>query len=53
MAAQGKPALSRAAIEDYVRRFLPAYARYGGPPPNVPPDRRLVIALDELRRPVP
>ena len=52
MAAQGKPALSRAAIEDYVRRFLPAYARYGGPPPNVPPDRRLVIALDELRRPV-
>ena len=52
MAAQGKPALSRAAIEDYVRRFLPAYARYGGPPPNVLPDRRLVIALDELRRAV-
>ena len=52
MAAQGKTALSRAAIEDYVLRFLPAYARYGGPPPNVPADRRLVIALDELRRPV-
>jgi D-glycerate 3-kinase len=52
MAAQGKPALSRAAIEDYVRRFLPAYARYGGPPPNVPADRRLVISVDELRRPV-
>lgn len=53
MAAQGKPALSRAAIEDYVRRFLPAYARYaGGVPANVPDDRRLIIGLDELRRPV-
>lgn len=51
--AKGKPGLDRAAIEDYVRRFLPAYARYGGgAPPNVPSDRRLVIGLDELRRPV-
>jgi D-glycerate 3-kinase len=52
--AAGKGGLDRAAIEDYVRRFLPAYARYaGGIPPNVPADRRLVIGLDELRRPVP
>ncbi|HUL74078.1 MAG TPA: hypothetical protein VLT86_13310 [Vicinamibacterales bacterium] len=51
--AQGKPGLDRAAIEDYVRRFLPAYARYaGGAPPNVPAGRRLVIGLDERRRPV-
>lgn len=51
--AKGKPGLDRAAIEDYVRRFLPAYARYGGGvPPNVPAERRLVIGLDELRRPV-
>ena len=51
--AKGKPGLDRAAIEDYVRRFLPAYARYGGgAPPHVPADRRLVIGLDELRRPV-
>jgi len=51
--AKGKPGLDRAAIEDYVRRFLPAYARYaGGVPANVPADRRLVIGLDEQRRPV-
>jgi D-glycerate 3-kinase len=51
--ARGKPGLDRAAIEDYVRRFLPAYSRYaGGVPHNVPTDRRLVIGLDELRRPV-
>jgi len=52
MAAQGRPALSRAAIEDYIRRFLPAYAHYGGAPDRIPPDRRLTIALDALRRPV-
>lgn len=28
MKAAGKPGLSRAAIEDYVRRFLPAYRTY-------------------------
>ena len=51
--AKGKPGLDRAAIEDYVRRFLPAYARYAGAvPADVPADRRLVIGLDELRRPV-
>jgi D-glycerate 3-kinase len=52
MAARGRPALSRAAIEDYIRRFLPAYARYGGAPDRIPPDRRLTIALDSQRRPV-
>jgi D-glycerate 3-kinase len=52
MKAQGKPGLDRAAIEDYIRRFLPAYALYGGAPDQVPADRRFSIALDELRRPV-
>jgi D-glycerate 3-kinase len=51
MAARGRPGLDRAAIEDYVRRFLPAYARYGGAPACVPPDRRLEIWLDGARRP--
>ena len=32
MRASGRPALDRAAIEDYIRRFLPAYATYGGAP---------------------
>jgi D-glycerate 3-kinase len=51
--ATGKPGLDRAAIEDYIRRFIPAYAHYaGGTPANVPTDRRLVIGLDGLRRPV-
>ena len=27
--ASGRPALSRSEIEDYIRRFLPAYALYG------------------------
>ena len=50
--ALGKPGLDRAAIEDYIRRFLPAYARYGGAPSHVPINRQLVIGLDERRRPV-
>jgi D-glycerate 3-kinase len=51
MVARGRPGLDRAAIEDYVRRFLPAYARYGGAPACVPRDRRLEIWLDEGRGP--
>ena len=51
MAARGRPGLDRAAIEDYVRRFLPAYARYGGAPASVPEDRRLELWLDEGRSP--
>jgi D-glycerate 3-kinase len=51
MRRRGVPGLDRAAIEDYVRRFLPAYARYGGAPGDVPPNRQLVMFLDERRRP--
>jgi D-glycerate 3-kinase len=54
MKAQGKPGLSRADIEDYVRRFLPAYATWAGrPPARVAPDRRFVLEIDEDRRAVP
>jgi D-glycerate 3-kinase len=52
MTASGRPGLDRAAIEDYIRRFLPAYARYGGAPDRVPPGRRFAIGLDVERRPV-
>ena len=48
--ASGRGSLNRAAIEDYVRRFLPAYATWGGPPPNIARDRRLDFVLDERRR---
>jgi D-glycerate 3-kinase len=51
MRASGRPGLDAAAIEDYVRRFLPAYARYGGAPAGMPPERQLTIWLDEERRP--
>jgi D-glycerate 3-kinase len=50
MRASGRPALDRAAIEDYIRRFLPAYATYGGAPPHIPPDRQITIWLDGHRR---
>ena len=50
MRASGKGGLTRADIEDYVRRFLPAYAIYGGAPPNIAPDRQLTFTLDEMRR---
>jgi D-glycerate 3-kinase len=53
MKAHGKPGLSREAIEDYVRRFLPAYRLYGGAPGRIPPERRLEIWLDGERRAVP
>ena len=52
MRASGRPALDRAAIEDYIRRFLPAYAAWGGAPAGVPPDRQLTLWLDEARRAV-
>jgi D-glycerate 3-kinase len=51
MRASGKPGLSREEIEDYVRRFLPAYRTYGGAPPIIPESRRFTIRLDGERRP--
>lgn len=54
MKAQGKPGLSREAIEDYVRRFLPAYAVWAGrPPARIAPGQTLVVEIDEQRRAVP
>ena len=52
MAARGRPGLDRAAIEDYIRRFVPAYATWGGAPPQLPADRQLTIWLDGERRAV-
>jgi D-glycerate 3-kinase len=51
MRASGKPGLSREEIEDYVRRFLPAYRTYGGAPAIIPEARRFTIRLDDQRRP--
>jgi D-glycerate 3-kinase len=45
MKASGKPGLSRADIEDYIRRFLPAYQTWGGAPAGVPPERRLDVRV--------
>jgi D-glycerate 3-kinase len=50
MRASGRGGLTRTEIEDYVRRFLPAYEVYGGPPANIAPERRLTFTLDEQRR---
>ena len=50
MRAAGRGGLTRAEIEDYVKRFLPAYAIYGGPPVNIAPDKQLTFTLDERRR---
>jgi D-glycerate 3-kinase len=49
MKASGKPGLSRADIEDYIRRFLPAYRTWGGAPANVPPDRKIELTIDISR----
>ena len=50
MKAEGKTGLSREAIEDYVRRFLPAYAIWAGrAPARSRPAHTLVIGIDELR----
>ena len=51
-AAAGRPALDRDAAEDYIRRFLPAYALYAGGPGPLPPEASLVVSLDEQRRAV-
>jgi D-glycerate 3-kinase len=52
MKAAGKPGLSREAIEDYVRRFLPAYAIWAGrAPARFTGAQTLVIGIDEMRRP--
>jgi D-glycerate 3-kinase len=49
MKATGKPGLSRADIEDYIRRFLPAYRTWGGAPKDVAPDRRIELWVDRSR----
>lgn len=51
MKAQGKPGLSREDIEDYVRRFLPAYELWAGrAPARFSETQTLVVPLNELRR---
>jgi D-glycerate 3-kinase len=50
MAAQGRPALSRADIEDYVQRFIPAYRTWGGTPGRFARKQKMELTLDELRR---
>jgi D-glycerate 3-kinase len=53
MKARGVPGLSREAIEDYVRRFLPAYALWAGRAPHhLAADRTLTIAIDRDRCPI-
>jgi D-glycerate 3-kinase len=49
MKASGQPGLTRSEIEDYVRRFLPAYATWGGAPASVAPDRRIELSLELSR----
>lgn len=46
MKASGKPGLSRADIEDYIRRFIPAYQTWGGAPASVPPERKMEIRVN-------
>ncbi len=49
MKAAGNPGLSRADIEDYIRRFLPAYSTWGGAPAAVPPERQISFTIDANR----
>lgn len=51
--AAGRPALDRAAAEDYVRRFLPAYALYADAVGSGQwaPDRQFELCLDRDRLP--
>lgn len=49
MKAAGKPGLSRADIEDYIRRFLPAYRTWGGAPAAVPPERQVSFTINLQR----
>lgn len=50
MKKAGHSGLDRAAIEDYVRRFLPAYRLYGGAPPSMPAESVLTLWLEASRR---
>lgn len=52
MKASGKPGLSREAITDYVRRFLPAYRSYACADRLPGHGPRLVLTLDAARRPI-
>ena len=52
MKASGKPGLSREAITDYVRRFLPAYLLYARADRLPGHGSRLVLTLDLLRTPI-
>ena len=49
MKAAGKPGLSRADLEDYIRRFLPAYRTWGGAPAGVPAERKIELSIDLSR----
>lgn len=55
MRASGKAGMSDAEVEDYVRRFLPAYATWGHTVAEGPwrGDRLLSLTLDADRVPVP
>ncbi|MEI6243720.1 MAG: hypothetical protein WCQ64_01635 [Acidobacteriota bacterium] len=53
MKASGKPGLSRADIEDYIRRFLPAYNTWGGAAPRVPAERSIELTVNMGRELVP
>lgn len=51
MKAAGKPGLSRADIEDYVRRFLPAYETWAGrTPARFTANQTITVAIDPRRR---
>ncbi|MBI3441317.1 MAG: hypothetical protein HY052_05895 [Proteobacteria bacterium] len=53
MKARGRPGLSREAIEDYVRRFLPAYDIWAGQAPaRFFRNETFFMNLDEHRQPV-
>ena len=51
MKATGKPGLSREDIEDYIRRFIPAYRTWGGAPKGVAAERQfeLRVGLDRQK----
>ena len=50
MRASGKPGLTDAEVEDYVRRFLPAYELWSD---TLSKDRLLTLTLDAQRVPTP
>lgn len=54
MKASGRPGLSDEEVEDYVRRFLPAYETWTpGVGRDLPEARRLTLTLDANRTPLP